>query len=267
MSSFHTHFDLKHRAIAFLSTRLFNNFSYTIRHGLAAGMKRKGGLGFLPFKSEETEESRYLAALPLNGKTVYDVGGFEGVLTLFFARKAAAVVTFEPNPRNYRRCLDNVKLNKLSNVRVLNRGLSDQSGSIELVFDPLMPGATSGNQEIAHQIAATVSKARTIEIPVGTLDVDAVDLKLPAPDFIKIDIEGMELPALRGMAATLQQYGPELFIELHGAELEDKIRNAVGVIAYLEDAGYRCFDVENSRYVTSAGLTSAPSHLHCTKQK
>jgi FkbM family methyltransferase len=266
MSSFQAHFSLKHRVIAFISTRLFNNYVYTMRHGPAAGMRRKGGLGFLPFNSTRTAESEFLAGLQLSGKTVYDVGGFEGMLTLFFARSAAAVVTYEPNPRNYRHCLDNVKLNGLTNVRVLNRGLSDRKGSLELAYDPLMPGATSGNREIADQIHTSIATAQTIEVSVVTLDADLVDLKLPAPDLIKIDIEGMELPALRGMANTLKSYSPDLFIELHGAEFEDKIRNATELMEYLGAAGYRAYDVENRKYVpASTPPTYAPSHLYCTK--
>src|ERR1700682_6385710 len=99
---------------------MFSNVTYTIRHGLATGMRRKGGLGFLPVALRETAEERFLSSLNLAGKTVYDIGGFEGVLTLFFARKANSVITFEPNPRNYQRCADNVRLNALTNVRVLN---------------------------------------------------------------------------------------------------------------------------------------------------
>jgi FkbM family methyltransferase len=266
MSTFRAHFSLKHRAIAFISTRLFTNLVYTMRHGLAAGMRRKGGLGFLPFNETPSAESEFLASLHLDGKTVYDLGGFEGVLTLFFARSAAAVITYEPNPRNYQRCVDNVELNRLTNVRVLNRGVSDQKGTLELVFDPLMPGATSGNREIAGQIHTQIAKAGKIDVPVVTLDADVLDSNLPAPDLIKIDIEGMELPALLGMTHTLETYHPDLFIELHGAELEDKIRNATEVMEYLGTVGYRAFDVENRKYIPSSPpLSYAPSHLYCTK--
>lgn len=267
MTGFRTHFTLKHRAVAFASTRLFNNFTYTIRHGLAAGMRRKGGLGFLPFKSDESEESRFLSELRLHGKTVYDIGGFEGVLTLFFASKAGAVITYEPNPRNYQRCLDNVKLNSLTNVRVLNRGLSDGRGVMELVFDPLMPGAGSGNENVAHQITGSIAGARTIEVPVSTLDEDVNELQLPAPHLIKIDIEGMEAVALRGMKNTLERHRPDLFIELHGAERDDKIRIAVATMEYLMAAGYRIYDVENRADVTAPVFTGLPpSHIYCTKE-
>jgi len=59
--------------VAFVSQRLFGNYTYTIRHGLASGMRRKGGLGFLPVNSGETAETEFLRKLPLAGKVVYDV--------------------------------------------------------------------------------------------------------------------------------------------------------------------------------------------------
>lgn len=267
MSGFRSaHFGLKHRVIAFVSRRLFGNVVYTIRHGLAAGMRRKGGLGFLPLLKDSTPESEFLGQLELAGKTVYDIGGFEGVLTLFFASKADAVVTWEPNPRNYALCVENARLNALSNVRVLNRGLSSSAGEIELVFDPLMPGAGSGSRDVVEQISSSVAAARKIRIRVGTLDADVAEFALPAPNLIKIDIEGMELQALQGMPKTLEQHGPDLFIELHGAELPDKQRNAAAVLGFLEAARYRCWDVENRTYVTTATFgPHPPSHLFCTR--
>ena len=45
--SFH-HYSLKHRAIAWISQNLFRANVYTVGHGLNKGLKRKGGLGFLP---------------------------------------------------------------------------------------------------------------------------------------------------------------------------------------------------------------------------
>jgi FkbM family methyltransferase len=262
------HFGLRHRLVAFISTRMFSNLTYTVRHGLAAGMRRKGGLGFLPVAFPETTEERFLSNLDLAGKTVYDLGGFEGVLTLFFARKANSVITFEPNPRNYQRCIENVRLNALTNVRVFGRGVSSDLGEIEITYDPLMPGAASGDPEISQQISATVGTSKTASIQVGPLDREIETLSLPAPDLIKIDIEGMELPALRGMARTLALRGPDLFIELHGAELADKVANATSVVELLEQAGYYLYDVENKKALSAAALgPRAPSHLFCTKER
>src|SRR5580704_10090805 len=90
------HFTWKHRMIAAVSLR--TNFTYTVRHGLAAGMKRRGGLWFLPFGGAETEEERFLRQLDLSGKVVYDIGAFEGILSMFFSRRAKQVVAYEPTP-------------------------------------------------------------------------------------------------------------------------------------------------------------------------
>jgi FkbM family methyltransferase len=261
------HFQRRHLVIAFISTKLFGNAVYTVRHGLVAGMRRKGGLGFLPFKEPETAEVHFLRELLLDGKVVYDIGAFEGILTMFFARRAKQVIAYEPNPRNYRRCLENIALNKLSNVTVVNRGISDRAGSIEMAYDPLMPGAASADSAIASLISRSVRSAQRLRIGVTRLD-DDIDLnKRPAPDVIKMDVEGMEYEALQGMERTLGHGhpAPALYIELHGATVKEKTETAQMVIGLLERRGYKIRDVEHGDYLTRASLGDRrPAHIYCT---
>ena len=251
--------------VAFVSQRLFGNYTYTIRHGLATGMRRKGGLGFWPVNSGETAETEFLRKLPLAGKVVYDVGAFEGLITLFFARKAKQVFSWEPNPRNYARATTNVRLNNLTNVQILNRGISNVPGTIDLLYDPLMPGAGSGDAAIKDQIGGSVKSAQRISIPVCRLDDEVAQNSLPLPDLVKIDIEGMELQALQGMHALLMDHRPELYIEMHGATAKEKVENAQAVTSFLEERDYRMYDVENADYITRATLGDRrPGHLYCT---
>ena len=259
-----THFGIRHMIEAFLSQKLFGNYTYTVRHGLASGMRRKGGLGFLPLKSGETAEIDFLRKLPLDGKVVYDVGAFEGLISLFFASRAKQVIAWEPNPRNYARATTNVKLNNLANVQILNRGISNVPGTIELLYDPLMPGAGSGDSAIKNQIRGSVKSAQRVSIPVVTLDDDVAQNSLPIPDLIKIDIEGMELQALQGMHDLLANRKPELHIEMHGATTKEKIENALAVTSYLEALGYKIYDVEHGDYITHATLGDRrPGHIYC----
>jgi FkbM family methyltransferase len=261
------HFGMMHMLTSLISQNLFGNFSYTIRHGLAVGMRCKGGLGFLPIKSPETPETQFLREMPLEGRVVYDVGAFEGVLTLYFARRARQVVAYEPNPRNYDRCLQNVRLNGLENVQVMNRGISDARGLIELVYDPLMPGAGSGEAAIIQQIKSTVRSARKVSVPVLSLDDEIAENGLPLPDIVKIDIEGMELHALKGMKGTLAEQRPNLFIEMHGATRQEKIENAQAVVGLLESFQYRILDIEARRYLKAATLgEQRPGHIWCTPE-
>ena len=49
--------------------------------------------------------------------------------------------------------------------------------------------------------------------------------KLIFPDFIKIDVEGLEYNVLNGMKNTLHEKKPKLFIEIHGQTFEEKKDN------------------------------------------
>ena len=82
------HYTLKHVVVSWISRNLFDHFTYTVRHGLLKGMRRKGGLAWFPRlgDSSETAEHRFLSKLDVSDKIVFDVGGFEGLLTLFLAR-------------------------------------------------------------------------------------------------------------------------------------------------------------------------------------
>ena len=72
MSYYTKEFSLVHRAISRVSRSM--KFVYTSRRGLTKGLKRRGGLGFLP-GGVPTAEEEFLRTLDLQGKTVFDVGG------------------------------------------------------------------------------------------------------------------------------------------------------------------------------------------------
>ena len=261
------HYTLRHRVIATLSQRL-DGITYTQRHGLIRGMKRQGGLGFLPAilagGDHETAEHRFLKSLDLQNKSVYEVGAFQGILTLFFSSRAREVIAYEPNPPSYNRVMQNLRLNGRNNVRVRNLAVGATAGSITLLSDPLMPGGTSGDPTVAGQIKGTKA-ATAVQVPVVTLDQDIASAQLPPPHLIKIDIEGMELPALQGMTETLRQHRPDLYMEMHGATMDHKDANVRAIVDFVQALGYReILHVESGERITSANATRArEGHLFC----
>jgi FkbM family methyltransferase len=266
-SHLRVHYSLKHLAIATVS-QWFDGYTYTVRHGLLRGMKRRGGLGFLPERligHQGTEETRFLAALDLSGAVVYDIGGFEGLLTLFFATRAATVIVYEPNPTSRARLVENVRLNGLTNVTVRPLGVGARESESTLIYDPLMPGAASADAEAGGQIRNTSEAARSERIRIVSLDGDRRENRLPDPTFVKIDVEGMELDVLRGMAETIRRVKPALYIEMHGATQEHKRRNARDVVTFLTQANYSSIlHVETNTLVTpDSAEASPPSHLYC----
>lgn len=254
------HYTLRHRVIATLSQHL-DGLTYTQRHGLIRGMKRQGGLGFLPAilagGNHETPEHRFLRSLDLTDRVVYEIGAFQGILTLFFSSRAKEVIAYEPNPPSHNRVLRNLGLNGRTNVRVRNLAVGEREGSITLLSDPLMPGGTSGDPTVAGQIQGS-SSATSVDVRVVTIDQDVAAAWLPPPDLIKVDIEGMELPALRGMRETLDRYHPDLYLEMHGATMAHKEANVLAIVDFLTAVGYlHILHVESGTIIHAANATMA----------
>jgi len=85
---------LKHQAVSWISKNLFDGVTYKVRSGLNKGLRRRGELGWLPFESNDTPDCVW-KQLDLDGKVVYDIGAFHGLLTIYFARRAKSVVAWD----------------------------------------------------------------------------------------------------------------------------------------------------------------------------
>lgn len=261
MSGFYEReYSYKQRCISWISRR--SNFTYTCRRGVARGLKRTGGLGFLPALGPPGPEEIFLRNLDLRGKVIYDVGGFEGLMTLLFASRGRRVVTFEPNPQAAARIRQNVAANRFDTVTLVREiALGDTPGRLTLVFDELMSGGASGDPEAAAALRATAPHPRSIDVAVSTIDAE-IAAGLPIPDFVKIDVEGMEGSVLRGMRHLLATRKPWLYFELHGTTSEDKLLNAATVIDGLRSAGYRVYNIERAADIAPDDpVTGRESHI------
>lgn len=245
------HYTLRHRVISWTSRNLFDRVTYTARHGLVRGMKRRGGLGWVPWGAESKEEA-FWRALPLDGLVIYDVGAYHGILTMFFAAHCAEVVAYEPNRANYERLMANIRLNGLKNVRVQRLAVGNQARSGFLSYSPSMAGG-----------GKVSDRGQPVEIT--TLDGDITANSLPRPDLIKIDIEGWELEALKGARETLAAYHPALYLEMHGETMREKRQKAEAISAFLCDAGYTdILHVETGAAIgPGEAAMAAEGHLYC----
>jgi FkbM family methyltransferase len=236
---------LKHAVISALRP-LVSDRVYTVRHGLARGLKRRGGLGFVPRLSPESTEEAFLQRLDLAGETIYDVGGFEGIFALFFAQRVGPtgrVLTFEPNPRSAATIRENVRLNGFTNTTVHQLALGAVPGRARLVF----PAGESARGSLERSIQSQIEQERdaeTVEVEVDTID-EQLAQGAPRPTFVKLDVEGFERDILEGMGRLIAQAPPRLYIELHGADRVRKHDNARSVIECLWRARYHVHHVES----------------------
>ena len=72
--------------------------------------------------------------------------------------------------------------------------------------------------------------------------LDDIQVDRSQPGFIKIDIEGFEAEALESGTALIAESDAKLLIEVHSHELE------TGCLSFLNDHGYRCTIIDNSRW-------------------
>lgn len=158
-----------------------------------------------PFFDIEFAVLDYLKAQPLkNGKVIVDAGSFIGTFAIYAAKlyPKSLIVALEPDPTNYQALLENVKLNKLTNVFTLNQGLWKESR--ELNFN-------TGEGERSSFIFSE-SQAGKI-IPIATITLDNLYEQLRSKiDYIKMDIEGAEIEALMGADRCLKECKPKLVI-------------------------------------------------------
>jgi FkbM family methyltransferase len=245
---------------------VLSNHVYTIRRGIAKGLKRKGGFGFIPGKlASSSEEEKFLASLNLTGNTVYDIGGYQGVFTMFFARAVGdrgRVVAYEPNPENFCRLVNNVQLNDFENVEFRQLGLGEKRGRLELVFSPFDPGRSSFREGYFESRNFRTEGISKVSVEVDSLDNQLDMYDLPTPDFVKIDVEEYEKEVLAGMKEALIRYKPRLFIELHGNS------NNIGkVVSLLKKYHYKIYHVEERKEVDGSEIEciKGGDHIFCVQ--
>ncbi len=248
------------RLILRIFERLFKNVTFTMRRGVGKGIRRRYGFGFKP-RGPATPEETFLLEVDFAGKTIFDVGGYVGVYATFFARQAGPdgrVWSFEPNPRNFEELTFNTALNGVANVTLLNFGLGDGQGQIEFVVNPAYPARGSAD---AATRAALLKKpgSRAITVEVHRLDDLIADGSLPQPDFVKLDVEGLEADVLNGFSQTIADRRPDLFIEIHGPIRPD-------MAELLTSAGYAFRHIESATDIPAEKLTEvAGGHLYCAQ--
>jgi FkbM family methyltransferase len=262
------HYTTKHRIVAWISQNLFDHVTYTVRHGLLHGMKRKGGLAWLPESitgSGGTPEQTFWANHEFRDLVVYDIGAFHGLLTLFFSQRARQVISYEPNSRNYARFMENLKINGTKNVTVRKVGLGARSEAATMVASALMPGGASIERNTVDGLMHSGGPVLTEQISITTLDDDIQQMSLPPPQFVKIDVEGGEKAVLEGARRTLLSHRPQLFLEMHGETMNLKRKGVAEIVACLNELGYRDIrHVESGTQIDGTNSAVAvEGHLYC----
>ena len=129
-----------------------------------------------------------------------DVGAHVGIFTLYMERDFDKVVAFEPIEKNYLSLLINVRNHAVNTEKVSTRSvaLSDKTHAVQMICP-------------CNKNSGTWMVSADGKVTVNCMPLDLFSLR---PNLIKLDIQGHELPALRGAYNTITQYKPTLIVEV-----------------------------------------------------
>lgn len=143
---------------------------------------------------------------------VFDVGAHLGYFTCLAATLAnkGKVFAFDTDLKSCKLVAENAKLNKLKNIYVQHRAISSSSGVVKIPnWENPDPGLIIGS----------VGLENSVEVKCISIDEFIIENKLK-PNFIKIDIEGAEILALKGMHQTMQLENLTMLVEVHVKQLK-----------------------------------------------
>ena len=176
------------------------------------------------------------------GNVVLDIGANIGFYTLIMAKlvgEKGKVYAFEADPTNFNILKKNVEVNGYKNIILVNKAILDCNKTIKFYVDK---GNTAGNS----LFKGNKQKYNEIE-SVKLEDYFPENQKI---DFIKIDIEGSEGRAIKGMANLLDknkkikiitEFYPKL---LNGVGKEVDL-NAEDYLKFLRKKGFKLYDVDD----------------------
>ncbi len=166
----------------------------------------------------EKEELQIIRQYSLGCTVFFDIGSNVGNHAIFFAKVLGAnkIYTFEANPVASDILKINISLNNLSdkiNTSYLGIGVGDRFGlfNINISHPNNIGGATLIEKQIPLENSLGQERATADDIVVLPID----SLNIPDnPDFVKIDVEGMEIAVLKGMQNIIDNFHPRIFIEV-----------------------------------------------------
>jgi FkbM family methyltransferase len=155
------------------------------------------------------------------GHTVIEVGANIGAHTVWFSKAvgpSGRVIAVEPQRQLFHMLCGNLALNEVKNTSATFAALGAACGTVPVPhIEYGKPGNFGGVSLGGDGEAVPV-------LPLDTLNIN--------PDFMKIDVEGMEADVLRGARETIERCRPVLYVE------NDRKEKSEELVELIRDLGY-----------------------------
>jgi FkbM family methyltransferase len=160
--------------------------------------------------------------------TALDIGAHVGAVAIYLARKFERVIALEAVPATFEFLRRNTK--DIPNLEALKVAAGPEAGETYLSHYPR-------HGQLSHVAPASdVPKTERVG-PIPVITIDSLDVS--PVSFIKLDVEGYELPVLEGARQTIEKFRPLILVEQNGNEETHFGRPRNEASAYLEALGMR----------------------------
>lgn len=156
------------------------------------------------------------------GAVCYDLGASIGYFSLLMARKAKCVYAFEPAPHAAAEIHRHAAANSIENITVVPRPVSDSERDVTFALT-----------DVAYGSCIVESETKWPTLTVRTITLDDFAKRHPAPDFLKIDVEGEEARVLAGAESILRGKKPVICCELHSEKVAQEVESILRGNGYL----------------------------------
>jgi FkbM family methyltransferase len=186
-----------------------------VQSGVGQGLRIdcRGGKMAYGVGTNEPEVQGLLADVLRRGDVFYDIGANIGFFALIAARlvhPTGIVYAFEPAPAQAATLRRNAEMNGLFNIVVREEAVFSSSGTgrFRIDSDPVGGRVASPNG----------AEDRDIRVRLVTIDELVQAGAVRPPNIVKLDVEGAEVEAIRGMRLTIEESLPLIVCEMHGTQ-------------------------------------------------
>lgn len=195
------------------------------------------------FETDEPETLSWIEEYVQDGQTLWDIGACVGLYSLYAAlRPGVRVVAFEPKAVNFGLLVEHIEMNGLGDrIMPLCIALGDATGLTHLQLSSTLVGGACNSIAGASNQFGTLQSVFNQGVPAMAPDDLRRVFGLPAPDHIKLDVDGIEGLILRGAKDTLPHVR-SILIEVEGTnvtEAETRLEAPLAAAGLVEDLEFR----------------------------
>jgi FkbM family methyltransferase len=140
--------------------------------------------------------------------------------------------------------MENIEINKIENILSYKLGIIDDNKTIELY---LSSNENLGMSSIFHH---DTESGEVENVKAVKLDDFISENNIKKVNLIKIDIEGAEIFALKGMVNTLKKFTPILLVEISENVIKGNVVRGDDVFNFMRNIGYSPYSIKESGEVS-----------------